>query len=103
MILQKIANGDKLPTSKRSIIISGIIEGYVKKESVEVVVNLIERVFIEKGENPCVEEAEIITEIAFHIEKNTVDGMDSVDATALASLIFASVKQTTDDSRSVEK
>ena len=97
MILHRIFRGDKLPTSKRSIIITGLIDGYVKKDSVDVVVNLIERVFIEKGENPHVEKSEIITEIAFHIEQNVIEGTQNLDATALASLIFASVKQMAED------
>lgn len=86
--INKILSGQKLPQSKRAIVITGLIEGHVKKDSVNLVANLIEGIFTENPDGTT--ECEIISKIALTIEENS---QSEYDFHALATVIFASVKK----------
>ena len=90
VILTSLLKGGKLPQSKIAIIITGLIQGYVNENEVESSVKFIEALFVE-GQ---IEETQIITQIALHLSQNTQDEITEGDITALATLIYASVKQT---------
>lgn len=93
-ILCRILKGNSLPNGKRAIVITGLIEGHVKQDCVDVVVNLIEQVFTSIDGQTNVQESEVISQIALHISRNSRNDGNKTDFIALASLIFASVKQT---------
>ena len=90
VILSSLLKGEKLPQSKIAIIITGLIQDYVNENEVESSVKFIEALFVE-GQ---VDEGQIITQIALHLSQNTQSEITEGDITALATLIYASVKQT---------
>ena len=88
VIIDKIVKGEKLPDSKFSLVISGLIEGYVPKNAIIGVCRYIEELINGQGD-----EVDTIGKIASHLTKNALDGFSSNDMLALAGLIFASTKQ----------
>lgn len=88
VIIDKIVKGEKLPDSKFSLVISGLIEGYVPKNAVISVCRYIEELI-----NCQEDEVDTIGKIASHLTINALDGFTSNDMLALAGLIFASTKQ----------
>ena len=89
VIISSLLKGEKLPESKIAIIITGLIQDYVNENEVESSVKFIEALFVE-GQ---FEETQIITQIALHLSQNTQAEITQGDITALATLIYASVKQ----------
>lgn len=92
-LLSNLIKGKKLPDGKRAVIITGLIEGYVKSDCIDLVVSLIEEVFVSVDGDKNVQQSEVISKIALHIKSNS-DDCEKTDYVALATLIFASVKQT---------
>ena len=79
-------------TTKNTNDLTGLIEGYVDQNNVTTSVEFIQK-FFDEG-NCAMEDNEIITQIALHLSQNSQNGFTDGDMTALATLIFASVKQT---------
>lgn len=88
VIIDKIIKGENLPESEYSLVISGIIEGYVPKNAITDVCRYIEELISNKED-----EVDTISKIAHHLSLNALEGFTSNDTLALASLIFASTKQ----------
>ena len=86
--INKLLSGQKLPQSETAIVITGLIEGHVKRDSVSDVANLIEGIFTENSDG--ITECEIISKIALTIQQNS---QSEYDFHALATVIFASVKK----------
>lgn len=91
VIVSSLLKGESLPESKTAIIITGLIQGYVSKNDVESSVKFIEELFVE-GQG--IEETQIVAEIALHLSQTSMQDLSEGDITALATLIYASVKQT---------
>lgn len=92
VIVNRLLKGQPLPKNKQALIITGLIEGYVDQNNVTTSVEFIQK-FFDEG-NCAMEDNEIITQIALHLSQNSQNGFTDGDMTALATLIFASVKQT---------
>ncbi len=86
--MDKIIKGETLPESEYSLVISGIIEGYVPKNALMGVCRYIEEIISDKGD-----EVDTIGKIAHHLSLNALEGFTSNDMLALAGLIFASTNQ----------
>ena len=88
VIINKLIKGEKLEESKSSLVISGLIEGYIDKESISNVCKAVEELLCNH-----VNESDTIGKIAGLLSQNAVESFSYSDMLALAGLIFSSTKQ----------
>lgn len=91
--ITKIIKGEPLPKTKAQLLITGLIEGYVKKESITIVIQFIENLFVEI-ETSNLTENQVIEQIANELKKHTTSVLKEGDLITLASLIYTTVLQT---------
>ena len=92
VLLNKIINGEKLPNDKVSLLIAGLIDGYVKKDAIQVVISFVKGLLCGE-ESSATAEDDAINQIAFNLKQHSFEDYTDGDIFALACLIFASVKQ----------